>query len=336
MHIKGSTKGSVLNVLTPLLLTAQAKKIRFSPDFLQGQEPIPWATDLCRKNASEGLRIEIMESALPELGRSSNKNIKLKSQLANVDRVLHEISRAFAGHASLELMHIDSVVDNSIFEPARKFYRDAFRVAANRLHPLGHYAKATLWFSASRHVYNAHSDLADGFLFQFAGTKHVKVWPLPEDSQNVAIYNHTDFAHRQSLPYDEFKLEAGDALFIPAGAVHEVTVEVGYISLSMSFHLGCPYALLSLWNDLSKAHKKHTFSLPEEYSERFKTDITFFNPSFNLAGGQSEKLRISSALCAELCKVIESDCSDDELAGYINEWWLSKLDQPNYKGPYLW
>lgn len=325
-----------MNDLTSLLLKSQAKKIRFSPDFLQGHDPIPWATDLCRENASKGLRVEIAESALPELGRSSNKNIKLKSQLANVDRVLHEISRAFAGHASLELMHTDSVMENSLFVPALNFYRDTFRDAANTLNPLGHYAKATLWFSASRHVYNAHTDLADGFLFQFAGTKHVKVWQLPQDCQNLAIYNHSDLAHRQSLPYDEFKLEAGDVLFIPGGAAHEVTVEVGYISLAMSFHLGCPYALQSLWNDLCKAHENHSFSLPEKYAQTFKTDITFFNPAFDMASGQSEKLQISPALCAQLCKVIESDCSDDELACYISEWWLTKLNQPNYKGPYLW
>ena len=329
-------QGSVLNDITSLLLTPQAKKIRFSPDFFQGQKPIPWATELCRKNASEGLRIEIAESALPELGQSGNKNIKLKAKEANVDRVLHEISRAFAGHASLELMHTDCVTDNSLFEPALKFYRDTFRDAANTLHPLGHYAKATLWFSASRHVYEAHTDLADGFLFQFAGTKHVKVWPLPQDSQNLAIYNHADLSHRKSLPYEEFTLGAGEVLFIPGGAVHEVTVEVGYISLAMSFHLGCPYALQSLWNDLRKAHEKHTFSLPEEYTQTFKTDITFFNPAFDLAGEQSDERRISPALCAQLCQAIESDCSDEELAGYIREWWLGKLNQPNYKGPYLW
>jgi ribosomal protein L16 Arg81 hydroxylase len=289
--------------------------------------------DLCRKNASEGLRIEIMESAI---GGSSDKTVKLDPKLATVDRVLHQISRAFAGHASLELIHTDSVTDTSLFEPALKFYRDTFREVANTVYPLGHYAKATLWFSASRHVYAAHSDLADGFLFQFAGTKHVKVWPLPQDSQNLAIYNHSDLTHRQSLPYDDFKLEAGDVLFIPAGAVHEVTVEVGYISLAMSFHLGCPYALQSLWNDLRKAHENHSFSLPEKYAQTFKTDITFFNPAFDLADTESDRREISPALCAQLCKVIKSNCSDDELADYISEWWQSKLNQPNYKGPYLW
>ena len=245
------------------------------------------------------------------------------------------IARAHAGHARLEIIYADSVTGYCWYEPVQKLYREIFMDALNKINPLGHYVQATLWFSASKHVYKAHTDLADGFLFQIVGKKRVKIWPLPDDCHDAAIYNN-DEADRQSLPYQEFELEAGDVLFIPAGAVHEVTVNEGYTSLSLSFHLGGSYPLMALCNDLNTIQKDYKFTLQERHKKTGKPYITLFNPSYKLVDDQTETNKISSLLCEKLCEVIESDCSDDELAGYIEEWWLDKYNNPTYRGPYKW
>jgi hypothetical protein len=66
-----------------------------------------------------------------------------------------------------------------------------------------------MWFSADAHVYDAHCDTGDGVLFQLKGEKVMEVWPVPAE-------------------------RGKQALFIPAGAMHEVTVGADQVSVSRS------------------------------------------------------------------------------------------------------
>ena len=133
-----------------------------------------------------------------------------------------------------------------------------------------------------------------------------------------------------------FELQPGEVLFIPAGAVHEVTVNEGYTSLSLSFHLGGSYPLMALCNDLNTNQIDYKFTLQQKHKKTGKPYITLFDPSYKLVDNQTEAIKISPFLCEKLCGVIQSDCSDDELAGYIEEWWFDKYNKPTYKGPYEW
>ena len=327
-----------MDIFSSLLCTSEPKTVKYKLNLFDEEDPISWAVNICRKHANTGaLTLQAMESAFNNGHATTNDkalNFDSKNSKA-VEGILTGIAQAYAGHARLEIIYADSVTGFCWYKPVRELYRELFLEALDKINPLGHYVQATLWFSASKHVYEAHTDLADGFLFQIAGKKRVKIWPLPDDFRDTAIYDN-DATHRQSLPYQEFELHAGDVLFIPAGTVHEVTVNEGYTSLSLSFHLGGSYPLMALCNDLNTNHKNHEFTLKKKHKKTGKPYITLFNPAYKQEDNQTETIKISSVLCEKLCEVIQSGCSDDELAGYIENWWLDKYNNTTYKGPYSW
>ena len=320
--------------LTSLLLTSQPKVIKYTPNFLQGIDPVLWAANLCRKNALNGLRLQAKKSLF---GAEFEDNVMVSCDPAHQDTmngIVDHISNGTAGHANLELGHIDCIARTSIFSGATKLYDNVFKDALNTAHPLGHYVKMILWFSASKHLYGAHSDLADGFLFQIAGKKHVKVWPLPDNCRDEVIYDHSDLAIRQSLPYKEFALQPGDVLFLPGGAAHEVTVDDGFSSVSLSYHLGCPYPLLVLLSDLKRSNAENNFTVADGDCLTQKFVIKFFNPGRHVNINETNVAHMLASLRDKLCSIIQTDCSDAEFIKILDVWWENKLKKPTYAGPY--
>ena len=322
-------------MFSSLLRTFEPKKFQYELGLFGNIEnPVRWAYNLCLSNARSGaLTLQAMKSAFANnAGIAEDEAIYIDINNATaVEGVLRGIAGAYAGHARFEIIYCDNVTGFCWYPPVENFYREMFMDALNQINPLGHYVQATLWFSALKHIYEAHTDLADGFLFQMMGTKRVKVWELADEHRDAAIFNN-DAAYRQSLPYKEFELNAGDVLFIPAGAVHEVTVNEGVTSLSLSFHLGGPYPVLALCNDLNAKYEDREFGLQDEYKKTGKPYITLFDPAYGLADKAADC--ISTELCSKLCELIQSDCSDEELTSFISEWWSEKRTTPSYKGPY--
>lgn len=320
--------------------------IEYDTELFVDTDPVSWAVDICKKNARNGLRIEAMESAFagknnPNCDPDSTAIIHCDPTNDKVvDGILKGIVKGYAGHASISLLQMYSVTGYNYFEPAYDLYKHSFRNVLDKIYQVGHYTHATLWFSASRHVYEAHIDLEDGFLFQLTGSKSVKVWDFPDDHSTTELFDYkyldryTDRAYRESLPYKEFHLTAGQVLYIPAGAVHEVTTDEGLTSVSISYHLGCPYPALTLCSDLAKVYKNHQFNLPEQYSGTLKRTVTLMNPHYESLPAKSEMNRMPDALRERLCQIIQSDCDESELAAMLDKWWLEKLDKPTYAGPF--
>jgi len=326
---------STVNDLSSLLLTTEPKLLDYPMPFLEGQDAVKWAANICYKNARTGLLIQAMRSAFAKTGAvDDNSVVYLESSNPQmVKAVLSRISNGIAGHAALELLNFNNTEKMHRFDEGREFYEQVFEEALKKAHPLGHYAKINLWFSASEHVYEAHCDLADGFLFQLAGRKRVKVWPLTEECANRALFDHSDISIRQTLPCQEFELGPRQVLFIPGSAVHEVTVESGFSSVSLSFHIGSPFPLLSLFRDLKRTNRDLTFELPEELSKIEKQEITFFQPGRFCMDGEQNGM--PAALRDQLVNVIQVDgCTDEKLAQLLDSWWVEKSQLQNYSGPY--
>jgi hypothetical protein len=318
--------------LTSLFMTGEPKLQEYDLDFFEGQDPVKWALGICRQNARAGLSVEAQRSLFAGAEPGDDSVVYVgPNQPRVLAAVLNHIAMGKGGHASLQMFTFDDERKMCRFEPGKRLYDSVFKPGLDETCPLGHYAKLTLWFSASAHVYEAHSDLGDGFLFQVTGTKHVKVWPLPEEHTSRVLFNHTDRGELQSRGAEQFTLTPGHVLFIPQGAMHEVTVESGESSVSFSCHLGGPYPVLSLTRDLQEAHGGE-FSLPEEYAGTTKADITHFQPG---RYDEASPDAMPAPLREELCRVIDAgDRSDEELSGFLDEWWASKRAQSTYGGPY--
>lgn len=331
----GSYSEKFMDPLLSLLRTPEPKILNYPAPFLKNNNPVEWAADLCRKNAQTGLRVQVMKSAVS--GDSQDQsviNVKPTNTKA-INDVLRAISQGMAGHANMQLFNCNSLMQVSQFEPGLYFYYKVLYEALEEIYPQGHYVKANLWFSASRHIYHAHIDKGDGFLFQLKGKKRVKVWPVPEECAKEVLFNHGDIKRRQSLPCREFDLGPGEVLFIPSGAVHEVMVDSGYCSVSVGFHVGGPYPLLTLQRDLDEMFHGEHFELPENLSDTAKSDITYFDPALHCTGHCSEESSMPETLKNVLCEVFTTDTNDKSaLAQQLDEWWQEKIKRPTYMGPY--
>ena len=66
--------------------------------------------------------------------------------------------------------------------------------------------------SCGDHVYQAHCDLADGFLFHMRGRKRVRVWPVPPymkktDKFNLYFFEPSRFTREAGGPQDDMPAE---------------------------------------------------------------------------------------------------------------------------------
>ena len=166
--------GGILDIFSSLLRTSEPKTVKYNLDLFEGKDPISWAVNICRMNANSGaLTLQAMKSAFHNHQVTPNDEALYfdTTNAEKVEGILKGIAGAYAGHARLEIIYADSVTGFCWYEPVRELYLEIFREAINKINPLGHFAQATLWFSASRHVYEAHTDSADGFLFHILGRK---------------------------------------------------------------------------------------------------------------------------------------------------------------------
>ena len=308
-------------------------------EFPMPPDPIAWAHQVCSAHP-EDIRAEAMPQTVGAKVADESRALMMAPDMGPelVRGVLTGISRGAAAHASMELWHADSFGER-IGDPAaiafKNFLMQSVGPRLRELHPVGYYSKLTLWFSADAHRYAAHCDVADGVLFQLRGEKTVQVWPAPEERAEQVLFDHAYGTSPMTTRGALFELAAGQALFIPAGAMHEVIVASDQISVSMSLHAGSPFPIMELCRDLNyMSGNDGAFGLPEEYLHRDKFRVAYFEPSLHASESASARMpeRLRAALLDTLLR--PQGYSRERLSELLDLWWRNALSTPRYPGPY--
>lgn len=309
-------------------------------EFPMPPDPVAWARDVCSAHPAK-LRVEAMPRTVGVKVDDPSKALSLARDAAPelIRNVLRGISRGASAHAAMELWHADSfgeLIADPAAEPFRAFMTAAFGERLHELNPLGHYLKLTMWFSADEHVYDAHCDVADGMLFQLKGEKVVEVWPVPNERGKKVLFDHAYRFSPMTTRGQRFTVSAGQALFIPAGAMHEVIVSADQISVSMSLHAGSPFPVMELWHDMNQmSGHGEPFGLPEEMRHRDKFRVYYFDPT--MFRDDNRPTRMPGALRDALLDILicPREISREHLGGLLDHWWRLASSKPCYPGPYL-
>ena len=322
------------------LSTREARQLDLPPEFPMPGDAVAWAHGVCSAHP-EDIRAEAMPRTLGAKVDDPGKALSLAPDAAPelVRKVLTGISRGAAAHAAMELWHHDSfgerVADPAAL-PFKGFMMDAFDERLREQNPVGHHAKLTMWFSADAHVYDAHCDVADGVLFQLKGKKVVEVWPVPDARGKQPLFDHAYRFAPLTSRGQRFEIAAGQALFIPAGAMHEVTVGPDQVSVSMSLHAGSPFPVLELCRDLDHmSGVGEPFGVPEEMRYRDKFRVSYFDPA--MFRGDDGKSGMPGLLRDALLGVLEfsPEISRERVGVLLDDWWRAALSRPCYPGPDL-
>jgi hypothetical protein len=318
------------------LLSSGAALIDLPEDFPMPADPVTWAHRVCSAHPDD-IRAQAMPRTVGANVAVQDRALALAPDSAPelVRRVLTGIARGAAAHASMELWHADSFAEriaDAAAVPFKTFFSESLGPRQRELHPVGYYSKLTLWFSADEHRYAAHCDVADGVLFQLIGEKTVEVWPAPADRKARILFDHAYGTGAMSTPGQSFELSAGQALFIPAGAMHEVVVAADQVSVSMSLHTGSPFPLMELCRDLNHMNSG-IFGLPDELLHRDKFRVAYFEPSMF---AKADRDRMPGQLRAALMDVLvrPPGMSREDLSALLDRWWRDALSRPRYPGPY--
>lgn len=324
--------------LRDVLATTEPRLLDIPSEFPMPEDPIAWAHRVCSAHPSE-IRVEAMPRTLGADVEDQRRALSLAPDADPelVRNVLTGIARGTAAHAAMELWHSVSfgerVADPEVL-PLKRFFEGLFEARLCEQNPVGHHSKLTLWFSADEHVYDAHCDQADGVLFQLSGEKVVEVWPVPSWRGKRTLFDHAYRFDPIGERGQRFEVTAGKVLFIPAGAMHEVVVGHGQVSVSMSLHAGAPFPLLELCRDLNHlSGGEEVFGLGDEMSRRDKFHVIYFEPA--MFRDDEYSARMPDTLREALAEVIvcPQGWSRERLAELLNAWWLRALSTPCYPGP---
>ena len=303
-------------------------------------DPVSWARSVCSAHPGD-IRAQAMPQTLGVKVDDPGRALTLESDAAPelVRNVLTGISKGAAAHASMELWHADSFnerVADPAAVPFKNFVVDTFQSRLIELHPFGYHTKLTLWFSADKHVYDAHCDVADGMLFQLKGEKVVEVWPVPDERARQALFNHAYRFNPMATSGERFKVSAGQALFIPAGSMHEVVVASDQVSVSMSLHAGAPFPVIEMCRDLNHmSDHGEAIGLPEEMMHRDKFHVSYFDPA--MFHGENRQQWMPDALRTALLDTLlrSQGYTRERLGELLDFWWRQASSAPCYPGPDL-
>lgn len=330
---------SALNDFRDCLSSREAKLLDLPPEFPMPPDSVAWAHRVCSAHPQD-IRAQAMPQTVGADVAAHDQALALAPDSAPelVRRVLTGISKGAAAHASMELWHADSFgerVADPASLPYKAFVSDVLGLRQRALHPLGYYSKLTLWFSADEHRYAAHCDVADGMLFQLKGEKIVEVWPAPESRGQTILFDHSYATSPMNTRGRRYALSAGQALFIPAGAMHEVVVGSDQISVSMSLHTGSPFPIMELCRDLNyMAADAGFFALPEKMLHREKFRVVYFEPA--MFGAENHRVRMPETLRDALLNALlrPQGYARERLSGLLDRWWRDGISTPRYPGPY--
>jgi len=303
----------------------------------QLSDPVAWSLELIVRNAAQA-RLQIRERATAIAGEAAGTTTHLDPMdQATLARFARGIVAEEPMHGSLDLLQYGS--DGGTVRDGADWVwniaRDNFVSALQARNPLGFYIKGTLWLSAGEHNYEAHCDLADGFLIHLRGRKRVRIWPVPERYRRLEVFNHEDFAGRMCETPESIDLEPGQILFIPAGAMHDVVASRAGPAVSVSLHMGSPYPLLTLCDELNALLGHADVSVPAHLQSREKFGIHLFEPARFAREEQGPRDRIPPALVEALIGVLQTRETDrDALSRLLAQWWKNAVASPHYQTPY--
>ena len=329
-----------MKALGDCLSSREPRLLELPTGFPMPADPVAWAHGVVSAHPAK-LRLEAMPRTVGMRVDDPGKALSLARDTSPelVRNMLTGISKGAAAHVAMELWHADSfgeLVADPAAEPFKAFMLEAFSARLQALNPLGHHLKLTMWFSADEHVYDAHCDVADGVLFQLTGEKIVEVWPIPKERVEKVLFDHAYRFSPMTTRGQRFTVSAGQALFIPAGAMHEVTVGPRQVSVSMSLHAGSPFPVIELWHDMNHmSGHSEPFGLPEEMRHRDKFRVCYFEPG--RFRDDSRRTQMPDALRRALQEalVCPRGISTQRLGEILDHWWRLATSKPCYPGPDL-
>jgi hypothetical protein len=299
-------------------------------------DPVSWALEMFEADVVSA----DMQSMEQDLENGSNQKISFFDQNDPecFKKFSSGIQQGLPVHGSLELIDYrdDGGALRKNAEWAWQVFNDQFKTGLAGKHSMGYYLKSNLWMSCGEHCYKAHSDFADGFLMHITGSKHVRVWPLPEKYKHMVIYDHSDFKARMTTEPLDFELKPGQILFIPASAMHEVVAHDQQPAISVSFHMGSPYPLVVLCDELNKLQPGAELFLPPHLSRKLKFNLSLFHLSrFAPFGGGVDGKTVPPELSEALLNSLKSNkINSAEIKELLSVWWQLALSKPIYPGPW--
>lgn len=175
----------------------------------------------------------------------------------------------------------------------------------------------------------------DGFLLHMSGQKRVRVWPVPNKYRQRVIFNHRDFKGRMATKPIDFELKPGQILYIPSGAMHEVIAHGEETAVSVSFHLGSPFPMLTLCTQLNMMVQGGKVSVPPYMKKIDKFNLFFFEPTRFIEKDRSPDDGMPDRLLKELSGVLQSMQVDVKtMRRMLSNWWRLAMSRPMYQGPY--
>ena len=326
-----------MSELPECLLSHRPRIIDMPATMTRLEDPVRWAIDLMCANAKRSV-LEIMKWEIPTPLIGDDVVFHLDPTNPRIlNKFISGVRTGRAVHGLLELLNYGSkegrLLENAGW--AWEISKCHFIETLLAKHRLGFYIKSTLWLSSGEHIYQAHCDVADGFLIHMSGRKHVRVWPTPQHYLDEVIFNFSDFEGRMNSQPMDFVLQPGQILFIPGGAMHEVIAKEKQTAVSVSFHMGSPYPMLTLCKELNKLLGREDVFLPEEMNSRKKFEIQYFQPSDHFGIGDQVGDRIPDALAQGLLGSLQSrTTTSNELREVLNLWWKISIESPHYEQPY--
>jgi len=320
--------------LSDCLQTLAPKVLDFPGEIPHPTDPVPWALEMFAASLAEA----DMQSGKPHPHEKDSKITFFdQKDPASFERFRLGIENAEPVHGSLALIDFcegdGTVRDNADW--AWQVYNTQFAEGLTKLHPMGSYVRSTLWTSCGEHRYEAHCDLFDGFLVHTSGHKRVRVWPVPKKYRQKVVFNHSDFKGRMASSPIDFELNPGQVLFIPSGAMHEVIAIGNQPAVSVSFHMGSPFPMLTLCTQLNKFLQGGEVSVPPYMKKIDKFNTYFFEPSrfTDKASGPDDGMPVE--LLRGLSRVLRSKQVDSKtMRRLLSNWWRLAISRKMYQGPY--
>ncbi|MGA9572344.1 MAG: cupin domain-containing protein [Lysobacterales bacterium] len=323
-----------MSELTDCLLTSEPKVLGFPEGINHPTDSVTWALEMFAANFPEA-DVQSRES------HSGKQDSKLtffdQKDPAGYERFKQRVRNAQPVHGSLPLIDYcagdGTVRDNADW--TREIYEKEFAQGLAERHPTGSYLRATLWTSCGDHRYEAHCDLFDGFLLHMGGYKRVRVWPVPPKYRQRVIFNHRDFKGRMASEPIDFELEPGQILYIPSGAMHEVIAHGEQAAVSVSFHMGSPFPILTLCAQLNRMVQGGKISVPPYMKKIDKFNLFFFEPTRFIDKDRSLDDGMPDRLLKELSGVLQSkQVYLKTMRRMLSNWWRLAMSRPMYQGPY--
>lgn len=320
--------------LSDYLLTIAPKVFDFPGKIPHPSDPVSWALEMFAASLVEAE----LQSRKP---LSENRDSKIvhfnENDPASFERFKLGIENGEAVHGGLALIDF-CAGDGTVRENADwawQVYDSQFAAGLQKVHPMGSYLRSTLWTSCGEHRYEAHCDLFDGFLMHLCGHKRVRVWPVPKKYRQRVVFNHSDFKGRMTSQPIDFELNPGQVLFIPSGAMHEVIALGNQPTVSVSFHMGSPFPMLTLCAQINLFVQGGEIFLPPYMKKIDKFNMYMFEPSHFVGKTNGQDDGMPAKLLNELSKVLRSKQVDSKtMRRILSNWWRLALSRQMYRGPY--